>query len=155
MLTDRGLFSKDDERSVEAKREFINNAFTAKENYIRQGLDPNEAIERYQRFVKANIEPEATDALIVFADKAEAALRDVNNTLFKEEHAYQAFLPKSGVKSDWVHYSTYTDDYYTKLLEDRAKNKNVNALVVESTSRPSEFSFLFDDTSYELVPNIH
>lgn len=146
MLTDRGLFSKDDERSVEAKREFINNAFTAKENYIRQGLDPNEAIERYQRFVKANIEPEATDALIAFADKAEATLRDVNNTLFKEEHAYQAFLPKSGVKSDWVHYSTYTDDYYTKLLADRAKNKNVNALVVESTSRPSEFSFLFDGT---------
>lgn len=146
MLTDRGLFSKDDERSVEAKREFINNAFTAKENYIRQGLDPNEAIERYQRFVKANIEPEATDALIAFADKAEAVLRDVNNTLFKEEHAYQAFLPKSGVKSDWVHYSTYTDDYYLKLLEDRAKNKKVAALVTESTSRPSEFSFLFEGT---------
>lgn len=34
MLTDRGLFKRDDHRSVEAKREFINNAFTAKDKYI-------------------------------------------------------------------------------------------------------------------------
>ena len=146
MLTDRGLFKTDDKRSVEAKKEFMNNALSARADYLAKGGTVEDAVKRYQTAIESNVKPDATDALVVFANQAEATLRDVNNTLFKEEHAYQSFLPHAGVKTDWTHYSTYTDEYYTKRLEEDAKNRAIPALVTESTSRPAEFSFLFEGT---------